>query len=110
MKFLCRACGVCVVATSYAPSGLTNVPLAPTACAAGCNLSPLRGWSSSAASSHVKLLSLGDGEVGGLAFGGAGAYPDGRGGRLDYVLHVEVVEGEFVAAQGKFDVLGFSGG
>jgi len=29
---------------SYAPPGLDHFPLAPTACAVGCILSPLRGW------------------------------------------------------------------
>jgi hypothetical protein len=35
--------GSLFVAFSFAPSGLNRSPLAPTACAVGCILSPLRG-------------------------------------------------------------------
>src|SRR5712671_4802192 len=50
-----------------------------------------------------------DDEICSLAFGRAGADPDGGGCWLDRVLHVDVPEGKFIASQREFDALRFSG-
>jgi len=50
-----------------------------------------------------------DDEICTLAFGRAGADPNGGGCWLDRVLHVDVPEGKFIASQREFDALRFSG-